>query len=77
MPRTSSQSASSQLSVFGSAKQNGMVAAAMMANPTMATGRPPILSVSRPTRPRMSRAPMPWGMSMMPALSGVAPRASW
>ena len=76
-PRMTSQTASSQGLVCGPANANGMVAAATMAKPATAIGRAPILSVSRPARPRESRAPTPCGTSMSPAVSAETPRTSW
>jgi hypothetical protein len=76
-PRMTSQSASSHAEVYGPARAKGTVEAATMKKPAAAIGRAPILSVSRPARPRESMAPTPCGTSMMPAVSGEAPRTSW
>lgn len=76
-PRSTSHSASSHAFVCGPAKAKGIVAAATMTKPTTATGRAPILSVSRPARPRESSVPTPCGTSMSPAVSAEAPRTSW
>src|SRR3984885_9062091 len=76
-PRITSHSASSHAFVCDPAKPKGMVAAATMTKPTTAIGRAPILSVSRPARPRESSVPTPCGTSMSPAVSAEAPRTSW
>ena len=76
-PRMTRQSASSHAEVCGPARAKGTVEAATMRKPATATGRAPILSVSRPARPRESKAPTPCGTSMMPAVRGETPRTSW